>query len=180
MMGMTEIIRGRDCILFFKSDSHVVTVGDEMLAGGWAGGQIATWKDVGTDERTVTYSNGYYGGVLIWGSNESADQWTAMTGQQLTARTAVMFAGGNLLSTSSYERYTWTSRRDHAINPANPLIPIIYQPNSILFASLRGLWTTEDELSLSGSLLAPCFFTGMVLQVPKLLNNYFLGVQTGL
>jgi hypothetical protein len=178
MMDMTEIIRARDCIVFFKADANIVTVDAAMLAGGWPGGQGVQWVDGSADERTVTYSSGYYGGMLVWGSDEPADQWTAMTGQQLSSRTAVMLSGGNIAATSSYERYTLVSRQAHALNPAIPLVPIVYHTQDVLYLSLRGLWTKEDELAITVDPRRPCFFTGLVVQEPKALNSYFLTIQT--
>ena len=76
---MTEIIRARDCILFFKGDAYPVTVSPDMVRGGWVGGTGVQWVDSLSDDRVVTYSSGLYGGIVIWGSDESADQFTAMT-----------------------------------------------------------------------------------------------------
>jgi len=145
-----------------------------MLAAGWSGGQGVMWCPGTNDERTVTFSDGRYGGVLLWGSDEEADQRTAITDSQTTYRFATMLSGGNLISTTTYERYTYASRL------VPPLVPIIYSPNDILYLSLRGWWTNEDEATLSGAPYAPDFFTGFVVQVPKASNNFFLSVQTGL
>jgi len=171
---MAEIIRARDCIVFFYGDRQTVAVDTAMVSNGWAGGQGAQWADAAVDERLVTYSKGLYGGFLVWGSDETGDQFTAMTRQQLTYRYATLFSGGCLISTSSYERYTYASRL------APPLVPLVYQPNDVLYLSLRGLWTKEDELTLSGDPLAPAFFTGFVAQVPKVQNRFFLGIQTSM
>ncbi len=171
---MSEIFRTRDCIVFFKGDSTTVTVSSAMVSGGWAGGQGVQWTGVTQDDRVVTYSGGFYGGFLVWGSAEPGDRFTAMTDQQTTYRYATMFFGGNLISTSTYERYTYASRL------SGPLVLITYKPNDILYLSLRGYWTNEDELTLSGSLLAPAFFVGFVAQIPKTLNNNWLGIQTSM
>lgn len=170
---MSEIIRGRDCIVFFKGDTYTVAVDPLMVAGGWPGGQGIMWTSTGTDDRVATYANGLYGGILIWGSDESADQYTAMTGQYRTYRYATFMAGGALISTSTYERYTYASRL-----AGGPFVPLQYGPNDLLYLSLRGYWTKENELTLSGSPFAPAFFTGFVAQIPKASNNMFLGVQT--
>lgn len=172
---MPEIIRARDVIVFFYGDRQTVTVDSLMVANGWAGGQGVQWVGSTADERIVTYSSGLYGGFLVWGSDETADRFTAMTRQQVTYRYATMFSGGCLISTSSYERYTYASRTG-----GGPLVPLVYAPNDVLYLSLRGLWTKEDELTLSGSPLAPCFFTGFVAQVPKVTNRYYLGIQTSM
>lgn len=171
---MTEILRTRDCIVFFKGDTTTVTVSSDMVAGGWAGAQGVQWVGVVQDDRVVTYSSGLYGGFLVWGSDEPGDRYTAMTNQQTTYRYATMFFGGNLISTTTYERYTYASRL------SGPLVPLVYQPNEVLYLSLRGYWTNEDELTISGSPLAPAFFVGFVAQIPKLINRYWLGIQTSM
>jgi hypothetical protein len=170
-----DIIRGRDCVIFLKGDAHTVVVSQALLQGGWAGGQGVTWVDSPIDEPVVSYSNGLYGGFLIWGSDESADQFTATTRNQLVYASAVFMAGRALISTSTYEKYTYTSR----IGPG-PLVPLVYQPHDLLYFSLRGLWTKEDEMTLSGSPFAPAFFTGFVAQIPKRGNQFYLGIQTSL
>ena len=171
---MAEIIRSRDCVVYYYGDRQTVAVSAAMVTGGWAGGQGVQWADSITDERLVTYSNGLYGGFLVWGSDEVGDRFTAMTRQQLVYRYATMFSGGCLISTTSYERFTYASRL------AGPLVPLVYAPNDVLYLSLRGLWTKEDELTLSGNPAAPCFFTGFVAQVPKTSNSSFMGIQTSM
>jgi hypothetical protein len=173
---MTEILRSRDCIVLFKGDSTTVTVSSAMVAGGWAGGQGVQWVGVSQDDRVVTYSSGLYGGFLVWGSDETGDRYTAMTNQQTTYRYATMFFGGSLISTSTYERYTYASRI------SGPLVPLVYSPNDPLYFSLRGLFTNEDELSQQtpSNPLAPAFFVGFVAQIPKAQNNYWLGIQTSM
>ena len=171
---MPELFRSRDCIVYFKGDSETVVVSEEMVQGGWPGGQGVQWVDALIDERVVSYSTGLYGGFLVWGSDEPADRFTAMTRQQPHYQYAVLLTGGCLISTSSYEKYTYASRM------GGPLVPLAYGPNDPLFLSRRGLWTKEDEMTLAGDPLAPAFFTGFVAQVPKASNNFFLGIQTSL
>ena len=173
--GGLDLLRSRDCVVFVKGETFEVAVDPALVAGGWPGGQGVQWTSVASDAFTVTYSTGRFGGFLLWGSDESADQHTAMTGQQLTYGYAVMVAGRGLISTSSYERYTWASRTH-----GGPLVPLVYGANDLLFFSLRGLWTNEDELSLSASPLAPAPSSGVVAQVPKAVNEFFLGLQTTL
>ena len=170
---MPEIIRGRDCIVFFKGDTYPVTVSDDMIDQGWLGGIGVMWTPGTNDERTVTFSDGRYGGILIWGSNETADQYSALTENQPIYKSASFMAGGALISTTTYERYTYASRQ------AGPLVPITYSIQDILYLSLRGYWTNEDEATLSGAAYAPNFFAGHVAQTPKIANNYYLGIQTG-
>lgn len=169
-----DLIRARDCTIFIKGPAHNIAVDAAMIAGGWAGGQGVQWALASADEPTVTYSAGLFGGFLIWGSNESADQFTAVTGNQLAYGHAVMMAGRAIISTSSYEKYTYASRL------AGPLVPLVYTAQQPLYFSLRGLWTNEDELTLSGSPLAPALLTGFVCQVPKPINEFYLGVHTRL
>lgn len=174
---MPEIIRARDVIVFFKGDTYTVAVSQDMVNNGWPGGQGVRWVDppVGEDIRVVTYSDGRYGGFLVWGSDEPGDDFTAMTRQQPHYRYATIFLGGSLISTSTYEKYTYASRVG-----GGPLVPIVYQENDPLYFSLRGIWTNEDELTLSGNPNAPCFFTGTCAQIPKEINRFFLGIQTSL
>ena len=172
---MPEIFRSRDCVVFFKGDTQTVAVSQAMVDGGWPGGQGVQWVDSASDERVVTYSIGLYGGFLVWGSDETGDKFTAMTRSQPTYRYATMFSGGCLIATTSYEQYTYASRIG-----GGPLVPLIYQAQDILYLSSRGLWTKEDELTLSGSPSAPAFFTGFVAQVPKASNRFFMGIQTSM
>lgn len=172
---MAEIFRSRDCVVFVKGDSIPVTVDAAMLAGGWTGGQGVKWVDSSVDEFKATYADGDGNGYLIWGSDEASDQFTAMTGQFSYYKYGVMFFGGNVISTSSYERYTWASRQ------AGPLVPLVYTPSQKLYFSLRGLWTNEDEFTASADPRAPnTNVVGYVAQIPKPLNNNFLGIQTNL
>ena len=76
---MAELFRGRDCVVLFAGDRQTVAVDAAMAAGGWPGGQGVMWTDVLPDVRTVTYSNGLYGGFLVWGSDEVGDRHTAIT-----------------------------------------------------------------------------------------------------
>jgi len=170
-----QIFRTREVVVFTKSKTITVAIDSAMAAGGWPGGQGVQWVNSTTDNFTVTYSSGQWGGFLLYGSNESADQYTAMTGQQITYGYAVMVAGRGVISTLAYEQYTYASRHG-----GGPLVGLTYQPCQLLYFSLRGLWTLEDELALSGSPLAPALSTGVVCQLPKPVNEFFLGVQTTL
>jgi len=166
-----DIIRGRDCIIFGKAEIYTVGVDDAMLAGGWAGGSGVTWIDSPSQIPVVSYSNGLYGGFLIWGSEESADQYTSMTGNQLAYGMGVIGTGNHVISTSSYEKYTLASR----LGPG-PLVPLVYTPGNPLYFSKRGLWSLEQE----GTPLGPNFFTGFVISNPAPINQFFLGIQTSL
>jgi hypothetical protein len=172
-----DIVRARDCVLFGKGDSHVVTVDETMIRGGWAGGQGVMWVDSPLPEPVVSYSNGLYGGFMLWGSDESADQYVSTTRAQLVhPQSAVMMAGNAILSTSSYERYTYASRIG-----GGSLVSLVYAPKDPLYFSRRGLWTKEDESSQGVALpFAPAFFVGFVLQAPSSVNQFFLGIQASL
>ena len=170
---MTEVFRSRDCVMFFKGDLYTVTVSPAMLAQGWLGGQGVMWTAGVNDERTVTFSDGRFGGFVLWGSNEAADQHTAITESQETYRFATFCTGGCLISTNTYEQYTWASR-----TLGGPLVPIVYQANDDLYFSVRGWFTNEDEATLAALPHAPDILVGFVSQIPKENNQFYLGVQT--
>jgi hypothetical protein len=172
---MAEIFRSRQCVALFKGDSQPVVVSPAMVAGGWVGGQAVMWTKNSADEVMVTYAQGLYGGFLLFGSDEPGDDYTAMTRSQPTYRYATFGSGGWLISTIAYETYTYASRIG-----GGPLVPLTYTMNQPLYFSLRGLWTNEDELTLTASPLAPAFFTGFVAQMPKPSNKSYLGIQTSL
>lgn len=171
---MPEIFRSRDCIVFVKDDAYTVTVDTSMAQGGWPGGQGVQWAPSSKDEFTVTYSRGKFGGYLVWGSDESADDLAATTRNQPHYRFATIFGGSSLMATSSYERYTLASRL------VGPLVPLVYGVDDVLYLSLRGLWTKEDELTLSSDSQAPSSVAGYVAQAPGAANSYFLGIQTAM
>lgn len=168
---MSEIFRSRDCIVFVKDTTYTVAVSSGMVLGGWPGGQGVQWVGTVQDEFLVTYSRGKAAGFLIWGSDEAGDDFAGMTRNQPHWRFATIFLGAALFSTSTYEHYTLASRL------AGPLIPLVYAPNDPLYFSLRGYWTKEDELTLSGDLAAPSTSVGYVAQLPKTSNRNFLGIQ---
>lgn len=165
---MPEIARTRDCILFYKGDIYPA----ETQLTSWLGGQGAMWVTVPGDRRMLTVSDGRFGGIFLWGSNEASDQYNAMTGQFLRYGYAILAAGGNLISTTTYERYTYASR----LIP--PLVPLVYTAGNPLYFSLRGYWTPEDEMTLSGHPMAPASVSGYTAQIPKESNRHFLGVYT--
>lgn len=173
---MQELFRTRDCTVFVRSDSYAVSVSPTMLAAGWAGGQGVRWDDSPLDEFRVTFSDGLYGGFLLWGSNEPSDQWTALTGNQLKYGFSVLCAGGWVISTSTYEKYTWQSR-----NLGGPLVPNNYVVGQRLVFSLRGLWTCQDEWFLSGDPRGSnTYYIGNTIQKPRASNNWTLMLQTSI
>jgi hypothetical protein len=168
-----DIIRSRDCIILHKGDTQTVVVSQAMVNAGWPGGQGVNWSGSTLDERVVTFSNGLFGGILVWGSDESGDSFASTTKSQVYYRYATLFTGGVILSTSTYERYTFASR----VGPG-PLVPLVYQAGESLYFSRRGFLTNEDEMTLDSDPLAPALSSGCVVHTPKARNNYFLGVQT--
>lgn len=160
----------RSLVVIVKGDSQPVVVSSDMVQGGWLAGQGVQWAESGSSIRLVTYSTGFYGGYLWMGSDE--DEFTGTQRSQPTYRWATMFSGGSLIATSVYEKYTYASRI------AGPLVPIVYGVNQPLYFSLRGRWTPENELSLTGDPRGSAPMCGVVSQVPKEANNLFLGVQT--
>lgn len=170
-----ELPRSRDCIVLVKGDAYPVAVSAAMAAGGWQGGQAVQWAPSVKDEFLVTYSDGLYAGFCLWGSDESADQLTAMSGSQPFYRFATVGAGGWQISTRTYERYTWASRQ------MGPLVPLVYHESDRLVFSLRGYWTVEDEWALSGDPRAPnTYYIGFVSQAPSQVNAGYLGIQVSI
>ncbi len=173
---MPEIVRTRDVIILVPGDTYPVALDTALQTAGWQGGQGVQWMDSPLDEFRVGGSDGLFGGFLLWGSNESSDQFIASTGNQQLYRHAVMGAGGWIISTRTYERYTYASRTG-----GGALIPLVYTAGDRLRFSLQGWFTSEDEWSLSGDARAPNLgFIGRVTQAPAALTNSYLGVQTNL
>jgi len=171
---MAEIFRSRDCIVFAKDDSFTVAVDEAMVAAGWPGGQGVQWTGSSKDEFIVTFARGQFGGFLVWGSDEEGDDFASSTRNQPHYRFATMFAGSVLLATSSFERFTYASRQ------TPPLVPLSYGVNDPLYLSIRGLGTKEDELTATGAPEAPAPIAGFVAQMPKSLNNFFIGIQAAM
>lgn len=172
---MPELPRTRDSIILFKGDTYPVAVDAALAVSGWRGGQGCQWSASARDEFLVTASDGLYAGFFLWGSDESSDQFTAMTRQQPTYRYATIGAGGWLISTISFEKYTWLSRQ------GGPLVPIVYNESDRLVFSLRGLWTKEDEWTLAGDPRAPnAYFIGFVAQAPSSLTSQYMTIQTSI
>jgi len=173
---MTEIFRTRDCVVFFKGDAYAVAVSPQMQQNGWAGGQAVMWDDSPLDEFRVTYSDGLYGGFFLWGSDESSDQYVSFFKNQIAYGFGVLCLGGWLISTTTYEKYTYASRTG-----GGPLVPIVYTEGVRVRFSLRGYFTTEDEWTPSGHAGAPNnFYVGSITQSPKASNSFYLGIQTAI
>lgn len=170
-----ELARSRDCIVLVKGDCYPVSVSDAMAVGGWQGGQGVQWAPSLKDEFLVTYSDGFYAGFMLWGSDESSDQYTAMTRNQPHYRIASVGAGGWIISTKSFEQYTYASRQ------VGPLVPLVYHASDKLVFSLRGYWTKEDEWVLSGdSRGSNSYFIGFVAQAPSVTTSGFMTIQVSI
>jgi hypothetical protein len=88
----------------------------------------------------------------------------------------VLGAGGWLISTLAYEKYTYLSR----MGPG-PLVPIEYHASDRLVFSLRGYWTTEDEWTLSGDPRAPNnYYIGFVAQAPSAATSGYMTIQVSI
>jgi hypothetical protein len=170
-----EIEQTRDCIALVTDFSLPVLVDDAMAVGGWVGGTGVTWAPTDADTFLVTYSDGSYGGFLLWGSNESSDQYISYTGNQPTYKYAQACFGSWVVSTVAFELYTLESRL------AGTPVVNAYVAGERLRFSLRGLWTPQDEWSVSGDSRAPNeFLVGTVIQPPSIHNNNHLMLQTSL
>ncbi len=173
---MPEIFRTRDVVVFFKGSTITVDVTANDSIAGWRGGQGFQWTPPIGDQLLATASDGLYGGFALWGSDESSDEFTAMTRNQPTYRYVVLGAGGWIIATSSYEKFTYASRTG-----GGPLVPLTYNASDRLVFSLRGLWTKEDEWTLSGDPRAPNnYFIGFVAQRPTGGNNNYLSIQVSI
>lgn len=167
--------RNRDCVVLFKGDAYGVAVSQTMAQTGWQGGQGVRWIDSPRDEFLVDFSDGLFGGFLLDGSAESGDRLISMTGQQPLYGYGVLCAGGWVISTRTFEVYTWASRQ------VGPLVPIVYTTGEDVLFSLRGLFTNEDEWTLSGDPRAPNIYTAArVVQVPTIENGGYITLETNL
>lgn len=171
---MPEIFRTRDVVVFAQGVTFTVAADSIMRQAGWPGGQGLAWKDSPKDEFLATFSDGVRGsGFALWGSDEDSDQWTAMTGQQVSHGFVVFGSGSWILSTRTYEKFTYDSR------VSGPLVPLVYEPGDKLTWSLRGLWTKEDEWTEVGDPRAPnTNYVGQVVQ--PILPSGYITIQTTL
>lgn len=173
---MPEIFRTRDVVIFAKGDTFTLDVDNPSALSGWKGGQGFQYTPAVGDNILVTLSDGYYAGFALWGSDESSDEFTALTRNQPTYKFAVLGAGGWIIATTSFEQYTYLSRTG-----GGPLVPIVYNASDRLVFSLRGFWTKEDEWTLSGDLRAPNnYFIGFVVQAPTPARNNYMTIQVSI
>ena len=168
-----EIPRTRDVIVLVKDAAIPAKVDATMLAAGWPGGQGVTWVDSPNDNFLVSFSDGTYGGFLLWGHDEPADQFISTVGGPVKYEHAVLCIGTWIISTSTFEKYTLGSRT------LGPLVPNVYTVGERVRFSLRGFFTPQDEWTISADPRgANDFFVGSVIQAPGPTNNDFLMVQT--
>lgn len=169
---MPELFRTRDCVVWVKGETLTVSVDDALVLNGWRGGTGVTFAPVVQDEVLISQSDGLGGGFMLWGSDESSDQFTALTENQPYYGFAVIGMGAWLIATISFEQYTYASRQ------AGPLVPIVYNGSDPLFFSLRGLWTNEDEWQLSLDPRRPNDnVVGFVAQPPSPSRNGYMSIQ---
>jgi len=142
-MPALELFRSRDCVIWVKSETITVSVDQALITNGWKGGSGVTFAPITQDQILVTQSDGLGGGFLLWGSDESSDQFTGMTQNQPYYGFAVIGMGAWLMATTSFEQYTYLSRMS-----GGALVPITYNASDPLFFSLRGFWTNENEWAL--------------------------------
>lgn len=168
--------RDRDCYILYHGDAYTVAVSAAMRQQGWRGGQAVRWDDSPHDEFRVTFSDGLYGGFMMWGSNEVPDGLTSMTGWQPEYGYGVFCAGTWLMATRTVELYTYASRTG-----GGPLVRLNYTVGERLLFSLRGFWTKEDEWTLSGDPRgANGYYIGNVVQAPSPDNNDFIVIETSI
>ena len=184
-MSITNLsgYNNRDCVLFHKGDTMPIKISATLATRGWVGGAFVRWGDDGTGEPGVDLANGTYCGFLPFGSNESGDQYTAITQTNVRSRTVSLYFGGNFLATTSYERYTYASRHG-----GGPLVPLVYSVQQFLYVSENGLLTNQDEsdpavnaggLFPDGTPITVRFlYFGICALPPSTLSNGYAYVQT--
>lgn len=161
--------------MLFRGDAYFCEISDALATTGWKGGQGVQWSANDKDGFFVTNSDGYYAGFMLFGSDEDSDQHTGLTRNQVYYKIGTLCAGGWLIATTSFERYTYESRQ------AGPLVEIVYHESDRLVFSLRGYWTPQDEWTLSGDPRAPNnYYIGFCAQEPNELNGWFLSIQTSI
>ena len=113
---------------------------------------------------------------MLNGSDEPGDMLTGLTMNQPYYKIATLCAGGWLIMTTSFERYTWASRHG-----PGPLVEIVYHESDRLVFSMRGYWTNSDEWTESGDPRAPnSYYIGFVVQVPTAANGWYMTIQTSI
>lgn len=168
----TPITRERDVIVLSKSKGIPVQIDTTLAAKGWVGGLGAQWVDSPSDTLVVTGSTGSTAGFLLWGSNESSDQFISYVQNQIRYQFVTLCFGGWVICTKTFEQYTYASRQ------AGPLVPITYTTAQPLFFSLRGYFTNENEGLLSSDPRGGFIPVGVVAQLPTALVSGYMTIQT--
>lgn len=181
MAGLYDSLT-RDLVLLHKGDSITPTIDADMAAAGWAGGTFVRWIDAGTGELTVTIANGVYCGFAPFGSDESGDGFTAITGQNPRYKYVTMYFGGNVFYTRTYETETYESRHGGAY------AALTYTANQALYISENGKITNQDESDVAVNpghtfpdgtpIVVPFVFFGVVAVVPSAATRNYIAVQT--
>jgi hypothetical protein len=183
IVGLNDY-NNRDLAILHKGDTIAATITDEMSASGWSGGQFGRWVDNGSGQPCLAIADGRYCGFFAFGSNELGDEWTAITNQNTTYDYVVLFFGGNVFYTRTYERYGYLAR-----NGLGPMTPLVYTPQDALFISENGKITTENESDFAifpphnfpdgTPVPADSFvFFGVCVVPPSSANNNYICVQT--
>lgn len=176
----------RDLVLMVKGDSMTVQVSDELDAEGWAGGIFAKYTTPVGGFPTVTRADGRYCGFFIFGSDEQADQFTAMTRQNVVYSYVTLQFGGNVAYTRTFEEYGYLAR-----NGLGPMVPLVYTPNQLLYISENGKVTNENESDLGvfgphnfpdGTPVPDLSFVafGLCFCPPMAVTNFYIGIQTNI
>lgn len=176
----------RDLVLMVKGDSMTVQVAQSLVDSGWDGGMFAKYTFPVGGFPTIEKADGRYCGFFIFGSNEQADQFTAMTQQNTTYSYVVLQFGGNVAYTRTFEEYGYLAR--HGLGPN---VPLVYTPNQLLYISENGQVTNENESDLGvypphnfpdGTPVPNLSFIafGLCFCPPQTVTNFYIGIQTNI
>lgn len=182
MAGLYDSLT-RDLVVLHKGDTITVKTADALALSGWSGGQFVKWTDDGSGELTVAIADGIYCGFMPVGSDEIGDKYTALTENNPKYKFVVIFFGGNIFYTRTYETQTYKAR--HSIDPPTALV---YTANQALYVSENGKITNQDESDLAvnpgglfpdGSpIIVPFVFFGVVAVPPSAATRQYISVQT--
>jgi hypothetical protein len=104
-----------------------------------------------------------------------------MTENQPYYRFGTVGAGGWHILTTTFEKYTFLSRKS-----GGPLVPLVYHASDRLVFSIRGYWTKEitewvdsgiPDLVVRG---LNEYYIGFVTQSPSALTNFYMGIQVSI
>ena len=182
MIGLQDALN-RDLVILHKGDTLPCAISPHLAERGWAGGEFLRWVDGGNGQLTLDIADGRYCGFAAFGSSESGDQFTALTNQNTTYDYVVLFFGGNVAYTRTYERYGYMAR--HGLGP---MVPLVYKPMTILYISENGRITPEDESDFGtfpphtfpdgDPILVRFVFFGICCVPPSDFTKQYIGIQT--